>query len=209
MFIPDIESLQIWAKVQRHTLKLASNVLSSTLWCYFDLEVYFQSLLLDSTFSSECELWKTRDSNECLKDVYDGRVWKTFMEYEGKPVLVYALMINIDWFQPYIHLTYSVGAIYLSVFNLPRHSSYKLHNICLVGIIPCPCEPELTVNQYINPLVDELRLLWSGWGLDVRCGSQVHRKLVRCAVIIYVVLVTFQQDGVVWILRTQCPFGLF
>ena len=106
------------------------------------------------------------------------------MDYDGNSFLngdhVYAFMINIDWFQPYKHSIYSVGAIYLSVFNLPRQSRYKLQNICLVGIIPGPCEPQLTVNQYIEPLVEELTKFWSGWELEVRSGSYVHRKLVRC-----------------------------
>ena len=52
-----------------------------------------------------------------------------------------------------------------------------------LGIIPGPCEPELTVNQYINPLVEELKEFWTGRELEVRCGSQVHRKVVRCALI--------------------------
>ena len=69
------------------------------------------------------------------------------------------------------------------MFNLPRQSRYKLNNICLVGTIPGPCEPQLTVNQYINRLVEELTKFWSGHELEVRCGSQVHRKIVRCAVI--------------------------
>ena len=153
-------------------------------YCYCKLEDSLQSLLLDTNFSSECELWKSRSTDDCLKDVYDGRVWKRFMDCDGEPFLrgehAYALMINIDWFQPYKHLTYSVGAIYLSVFNLPRQSRYKLHNICLVGIIPGPCEPELTVNQYINPLVAELNEFWIGRELDVRCGAHVHRKVVHC-----------------------------
>ena len=156
-------------------------------YCYLNLEVSLQSLLRDPSFTSECSLWKSRHVDECLRDVYDGLVWQKFLDYEGKPFLhseyAYALMINIDWFQPYKHLNYSVGAIYLSVFNLPRHSRYKLQNICLVGIIPGPCEPELTVNQYINPLVDELKQFWSGQELEVRCGSVVHRKLLRCAVL--------------------------
>ena len=59
----------------------------------------------------------------------------------------------------------------------------KYTHTCLVGIIPGPCEPELTVNQYINPLVDELKQFWSGQELEVRCSSVVHRKLVRCAVL--------------------------
>ena len=87
-----------------------------------------------------------------------------FKIYDGRPFLseeyTYAFMINIDWFQPYKHLTYSVGAIYLSVFNLPRTDWYKIKNRCLIGIIPGPSEPKLTVNSYVAPLVKDLLFFW-------------------------------------------------
>ena len=89
-------------------------------------------------------------------------------------------MINMDWFQPYKHLKYSVGAIYLSCFNLPRTQRYKLHNICLIGVIPGPREPELTVNSYLKPLMQELL---EGRQLSVNMGSHIEKKLVRCAIL--------------------------
>ena len=91
-------------------------------------------------------------------------------------------MINIDWFQPYKHLTYSVGAIYLSVFNLPRSLRSKLQNICLIGIIPVPHEPELSVNSYIAPLVKDLLQFWPGVELNVAIGSHIGKK-VHAAII--------------------------
>lgn len=66
-------------------------------------------------------------------------------------------MLNLDWFQPYKHLTYSVGAIYLSVFNLPSQQRYKLENIWLIGIIPGPSEPWKAVNWYIDPSVKDYK----------------------------------------------------
>ena len=49
-------------------------------------------------------------------------VWKKFLNYNGRPFLSedcsYAFIINIDWFQPYKHLTYSVG-VDLSSCNQP------------------------------------------------------------------------------------------
>lgn len=30
-------------------------------------------------------------------------------------------MLNIDWFQPFKYTNYSVGAIYMTILNLPRH----------------------------------------------------------------------------------------
>ena len=157
-------------------------------YCYIDLKTSLQHLLLDPNFTSQCNHWKLLSSsgNE-LRDVYDGRVWNSFRKFNGSPFLdddnVYAFMINMDWFQPYKHLTYSVGAIYLSIFNLPRSMRYQLQNICLVGIIPGPSEPELTVNQYIKPLVNDLLILWDSMELEVNLESGIQRKLVRGAII--------------------------
>ena len=89
----------------------------------------------------------------------------------------------MDWFQPYKHLTYSVGAIYLSILNLPRSMRYQLQNICLIGIIAGPSEPELTVNQYPEPLVNDLLKLWNKIELEVSSENGIERKLVRGAVI--------------------------
>lgn len=73
--------------------------------------------------------------------------------------------MNIDWFQPYKHLNYSVGVIYLTIMNLPRSLRYKRENILLVGIIPGPHEP--SINSYLDPLVKELLYFWDGIHLDV------------------------------------------
>ena len=55
--------------------------------------------------------------------MYDGRVWKEFRVINEKPLLdnpyTFAFSLNVDWFQPFKHVTYSVGEIYLSVLNLP------------------------------------------------------------------------------------------
>lgn len=52
-----------------------------------------------------------------LADVFDGRVWKEWQNVNGKAFLAvsrnYALMLNVDWFQPFKHSLYSVGALYM------------------------------------------------------------------------------------------------
>ena len=80
-------------------------------------------------------------------------------------------------------MTYSVGVIYLSWFNLPRLLRYKLKNISLLGIIPGPREPELTVNSYIEQLVDDLLQFWERVELYVNEGSCTQRRVVKCAII--------------------------
>lgn len=54
----------------------------------------------------------------------------------------YLLTLNVDWFHPFSHSMYSVGAIYLTVQNLPRDQQYKEQNIILVGVIPGLKEPK-------------------------------------------------------------------
>ena len=73
----------------------------------------------------------------------------------------YGLLLNVDWLQPYKHVEYSVGVIYLVILNLPRSIRYKRENVILYGIIR-PCEPSLTINSYLLPLVTELNELWEG-----------------------------------------------
>lgn len=100
-----------------------------------------------------------------FRDVYDGRVWKSFMRYKDEPFLElprrYGLLLNIDWFQPYAHSPYSSGGIYLSLLNLPRNERYRKENVISVGIIPGPHEPSKSVNTFLKALVDELNDLWN------------------------------------------------
>ena len=156
-------------------------------YCYIDLHTSLQNLLMDQEFVVNCNKWKSRPTPEnSLSEIYDGKVWKRFIKYKGKSFLEneysYALMINLDWFQPYKHLQYSVGVIYLSVLNLPSMLRYKLHNICIIGIIPGPHEPEITVNDYLKPLVKDLLQFWKGVELTVQT-TIAEKKKVRCAII--------------------------
>ena len=61
-------------------------------------------------------------------------------------------MLNVDWFNPFIHGNYCMGAIYLSILNLPRQLRFKEQQAILVGSIHCPTEPKVVLNSY-SPLV--------------------------------------------------------
>ena len=73
-----------------------------------------------------------------------------------------AFMLNIDWFKPYKHRTYSIGVMYLVFMNLPRNIRFKRENVILIGLIPGPSEPPLHINSYLTPLVADLLSLWRG-----------------------------------------------
>ena len=110
-----------------------------------------------------CASWHARKSGspDMYMDIYDGNVWKDFEKYNGVGFLNnennLALMMNFDFFQPYKHVKYSVGAIYFTVLNLSRSVRYKRENVILAGIIPGPEEPQQDINTYLEPIVNELQ----------------------------------------------------
>ena len=73
--------------------------------------------------------------------------------------------------------------IYLVVMNLPRHVRYNPHNIIVVGVIPGPSEPSLSLNSYLTPLCKELSKFWSGVSLPLydNVGNFRQNVIVRLA----------------------------
>ena len=66
--------------------------------------------------------------NTYLGDIYDGRIWHEFNSPIGHNLLSapmsYILTLNVDWFQPFLHTQYSVGAMYVSHYSefTPQHT---------------------------------------------------------------------------------------
>ena len=86
-------------------------------------------------------------------------------------------MLNIDWFQPFKHRTYSIGVMYFVVMNLPRHLRFNRENVVLAGLIPGPSEPKGSINSYLTPRVSELLSLWSGVTFTLPNNST---RVIRC-----------------------------
>ena len=108
---------------------------------------------------------------------------------DGRPFLSLpgnlALMLNIDWFNPFTETEYSVGAIYFAIQNLPRSERFKEENIILVGLIPGPSEPSKHMNTYLSVIVDELQELYDGVSIPnpySMFGTTHVRVLLSCIV---------------------------
>ena len=95
-----------------------------------------------------------------MGDVYDGNVWKEFLADFLSSPFSYLLTLNVDWFQPFERSMYSLGAIYITIQNLPRSIRYKPENVILVGLMPGPREASHNINSYLGPLVLELQQAW-------------------------------------------------
>ena len=153
-------------------------------YAYISLKTSLSQLCSQTDFLQKCEHWRNCDMTQgILTDVYDGAIWKAFQVVDNKPFLQVpnnlCMKLNLDWFNPFEHIQYSVGVIYLVVENIPRSERYKLENIIIVGTIPGPKEPKNNINSYLKPLIDELIILWKGSIL--KTTSLFGITPIRCA----------------------------
>ena len=124
-------------------------------------------MLLREWFFETREQWRHRNvESDSLEDVYDAQLWREFLVFDWVAFLSvpfnFALSLNVDWFQPFKHTSYSVGAVYIVVQTLPGSERFLAENMILVGVIPGPHEPHIPINTHLQPLVDDLLKLWSG-----------------------------------------------
>lgn len=162
---------------------------------FYPRKAYSYKSILDTlkTFVSrndfwlKCNSWKVgrdfRSASDILADVESKErcgVTCCLLGGRGEPFLAgdraLAMMLNVDWFQPFKLARYSVGVLYLVIMNLPRHERFKVENVILVGVIPGPHEPSKSINTYLSPMVDGLLLLWNGW----RFAGEIIRDILLC-----------------------------
>ena len=153
------------------------------IYAYQSLKVSLQRLLQRQEILSAI----SKGTSSCeggYFDIYDGEAWQQLKDsngefYFGKKRNL-AGIFNIDWFQPFESSEHSVGALYLVLLNLPREMRFKKENVILVGIIPGPKEPDLNVNTYLQPLVNELMSFWKGIYLYENSDLTLYRFIVLC-----------------------------
>ena len=136
------------------------------LFYYREIKDSIKAILMQPGFLALCNRWmENKVGDDMLGDVIDGCVWQDVLKLLKKPcpeINTLGLLLNVDWFQPYKHISYSVGVIYAVLVNLPRHLRYKSENIIIIGIIPGPHEPKKSINSYLGIVVHEFLELWKG-----------------------------------------------
>ena len=148
---------------------------------YQSLKSAFKRFINRSGFEKKCEEWRQRQPHDnILTEVYDGQIWKDFCDKEKHDFLNhennYALMLNVDWFQPFKHVNYSVGAVYMVFLNLPIRERFKRENVILVGVIP-NLDKEPATNTFLQPLVEELLQAWTtGFSMTSYLSPKIPKK---------------------------------
>lgn len=144
-------------------------------------------------FELSCRKWAVRkNETEALFDIYDGMIWKNFKDDNDELFFTEAyadshigLMLNMDWFQPFINSQYSVGVIYAVICNLPRAERFKPQNILILAVIPGPNEPKLhAINNYLYPIINQLNQLWNGYNItthEYNNGRFVRGAIIGCS----------------------------
>ena len=151
-------------------------------YCYIDLKTSMQRLLMRSHFVEKCEIWRHHNSSDsALRFIYDGKVWKDFQSYDGIPFLSeplsFAFVLNIDWFQPYKHLSYSVGAIYLTVLNCQVTLDFMKTILYLLAFFLDHTNPSLLLTLTCN--------LW--WMTCLSSGMESHLIFQKRVINVFVV----------------------
>lgn len=122
-------------------------------------------------------------SDNLMHDVIDRKVWNekvNELAIAGNTSNILGFLINIDWFQPFKHISYSVGVIYAVILNLPREICYKEENVIIVGVIPGPSEPKHDINSYLGLMVSELLELHSSLWFRTSIGTLFIRGILLC-----------------------------
>ena len=149
------------------------------IYCYQHLYDAVKRLIYRDGFLQRTEHWRNRTSSTDMSDIYDAAIWQEFQTLNNEPFLNspfnFAFSLNCDWFQPYKHISDSVGTLYMVILNLPREERYKPENIILCGIIPGPSEPKLTINSFLAPLVNDLESFEKGVDYNVQ-GNMITIK---------------------------------
>ena len=140
------------------------NLYPKKIYCYRGIKRSMQDLVKRKLFTES--LFKKKQMHPSkISDIYDGTFYKNFKDNNGKWYFEekrnIGLILNFDFFNPFKRTKYSLGVLYAVIVNLPREERLKWENVLIIGIIPGPEEPSLTLNSFLKPFTDELLECWN------------------------------------------------
>lgn len=135
---------------------------------YFPLIPRLQRLYHCSKIAKEMVWHSTRRQNipNELRHPSDGQAWKHFdsthprFASDGRNV---RLGLSTDGFNPFGHSSsqYSLWPVIVTPYNLPPWMCNTQQFMFLTMLIPGPKGPKKEIDVYLEPLIDELKQLWT------------------------------------------------
>jgi len=111
--------------------------------------------------------YEDRRSSGMLRHPSDGEAWKHF-DWEHADFVVnmqnVRLGLSTDGFNPYIQASfspYSCWPIIVTSYNLPPEMCMTKPYMFLSYVVPGPFNPTVGIDVYLQPLIDDLKKLWS------------------------------------------------
>ncbi|KAL1209251.1 hypothetical protein V5N11_033111 [Cardamine amara subsp. amara] len=134
---------------------------------YFPLKPRLQRLFMSSKTATHMRWHATASNNDGkLRHPRDGRAWKVFdqkyPEFASDPRNV-RLGLATDGFNPFgtMSSSYSIWPVILFPYNFPPWMSMKQTSMILSMVIPGKHMPGNDIDIYLQPLIKELKELWS------------------------------------------------
>ncbi|XP_027941160.1 uncharacterized protein LOC114194957 [Vigna unguiculata] len=134
---------------------------------YFPLKPRLQRMFMSSKIAEHMRWHASKSTNEdILRHPRDSKAWKTFdlkhPQFASDPRNV-RLGLATDGFNPYGNLStsYSIWPVVLIPYNLPPWMCLKQSSFILSMIIPGKRAPGNDIDVYLQPLIEELKELWS------------------------------------------------
>ncbi|XP_038698945.1 uncharacterized protein LOC119996398 [Tripterygium wilfordii] len=123
--------------------------------------------LFSSTVTAKEMRWhyEHQSAADMLCHPSDGEAWKhfdqTYQDFASEPRNI-RLGLCADGFTPFGQSgkNYSCWLVILTPYNLPPGMCMKREFMFLTVIIPGPQNPKSRIDVYLQPLIDELKLLW-------------------------------------------------
>ncbi|KAH7838941.1 hypothetical protein Vadar_032995 [Vaccinium darrowii] len=153
-------------KVDAKTKKIVTGVPAKVLR-YFPIIPKFQNMYRSLEIAKDLTWHSTHESTDgMMRHPVDSPTWKTinakWPSFSADPRNL-RLGLATDGFNPFGDLssTYSCWPVMLVTYNLPPWLWMKKENVLLTLLIPGPKQPGNDIDVYLQPLIEDLKLLWT------------------------------------------------
>ncbi|KAL6209524.1 hypothetical protein ACLB2K_020464 [Fragaria x ananassa] len=154
-------------KINPRTGKIKEGVAAKVLR-YFPIIPRLQRMFLSASVSEQLTWHSSHHSQDGkMRHPVDSVCWssidKKYPTFESNPRSL-RFGLATDGFNQFSNLssTHSLWPVILVIYNLPPNVCISSENLMLSLLIPGPKQPGNDIDVYLQPLIDDLKLLWDG-----------------------------------------------